>query len=388
MTGNSVLQPQSTPAAPLFVESADGLHHVDFGRNVVCLLGLPFDVVDLRQATDRVIEAAAQGRRLFLTTPNVNFAMAARHDAAFRASVIASDLSVADGMPLIWIARLIGLPLRQRVAGSDLFERLMHRTGSPLKVYFFGGPDGVAQQASLAVNVSPGLQGAGGETPGFGDVEAMSSDLTIERINRSGADFLLVALGAKKGQAWIVRNLPRLTVPVVSHLGAVVNFVAGSITRAPVWWRRLGLEWLWRIRSEPGLWRRYASDALGLAQWMLTRVLPCFCHRHLQRWLHAPKAAELRADESPTAVSMVLAGDWLEDISAFRRACARYANDPRALEVDLRNIRHVDAPFIASCMLLDDYRKRIGIPLAFRVGRSARAAFRHAGADYLVASPA
>lgn len=248
-------------------------------RQCVTVAGLPFDVVDAAGAVERLCAAMVDGQRLFLSTPNLNFLVAAQSDEAFRASVLASDLSVADGMPVLWLARLQGTPLPERVAGSTLFERLRAGEGQallarPIKVYFFGGPPGVAQKACDALNAEGGhMRGVGAHSPGFGTVEDMSAPEVIDAINASGADFLVVALGAKKGQAWIMHNLGRLTVPVVSHLGAVVNFVAGTVERAPLAWQRWGLEWLWRIRQEPALYRRYVADGVVLLKLMLRALV-------------------------------------------------------------------------------------------------------------------
>ena len=96
----------------------------------------------------------------------------------------------------------------------------------------------------------------------------------ISEINASDADFLVVALGAKKGQSWLRRNHGRLTIPVRAHLGATMNFYAGTITRAPLFFRRLGLEWLWRIKEEPMLWSRYLRDGIRLVTLMFSSVLP------------------------------------------------------------------------------------------------------------------
>lgn len=247
-------------------------------RRCVTVAGLPFDVMDTQGAAERLSGAMRDGQRLFLSTPNLNFLVAAQRDEAFRASVLASDLSVADGMPVVWLARLQGTPLPERVAGSSLFDLLRRGAGQqvlgrPIKVYFFGGPPGVAERACAVLNAEHAagrghMRGVGAQCPGFGPVGAMSPPEAIAAINASGADFLVVALGAQKGQAWIMHNLDRLTVPVVSHLGAVVNFVAGTVQRAPLAWQRLGLEWLWRIRQEPQLFRRYWSDG-----WALLRLV-------------------------------------------------------------------------------------------------------------------
>ncbi|OJU87191.1 MAG: hypothetical protein BGO13_09520 [Burkholderiales bacterium 66-5] len=244
----------------------------------ITIAGLPFDVIDTAGAAERLARAMRDGQRLFLSTPNLNFLVTAQRDAVFRQSVVESDLSVADGMPVVWLARLQGTPLPERVAGSTLFDQLRAGAGQAvlgraIKVYFFGGPPGVAQQACERLNAEHAagrgqMRCVGWHTPGFGPVEQMAAPEVIAAINASGADFLVVALGAQKGQAWILQNRARLQVPVVSHLGAVVNFVAGTVQRAPPAWQRWGLEWLWRIRQEPQLFKRYWGDGwalLGLA---------------------------------------------------------------------------------------------------------------------------
>lgn len=247
----------------------------DFDRDVYCIAGLPFDAVDMAAAVSRVRDAAAQRMPCFVSTPNLNFLIAARTDPALRESVLQSDLNLADGMPVIWLARWLGIPIRERVAGSSLFEALRTDVAARLSVYFFGGPDGVAEAACRMLDSEAGgLVSAGFQSPGFASVDALSGADRIDAINASGADFLVVSLGACKGQAWIMRNRARITVPVVSHLGAVVNFTAAAVQRAPVWMQRTGLEWLWRIKEEPALWRRYGRDGLGMIDLAVRRVLP------------------------------------------------------------------------------------------------------------------
>lgn len=268
-------------------------------RDLVHLLGLPFDRVTMDDAVRQVLEAVRTRRRLFLSTPNLNFLVAAQRDPAFRASVLDSDLSLADGMPLVWMSRLLGTPLPERVAGSSLFERLRDEPRpagvDPIRVYFFGGPPGAAEAAARRLNgQGGGMVCVGFESPGFGTVEDMSGEEVIARINAAGADFLVVALGAEKGQAWIQRNRSRLQAPVLSHLGAVVNFAAGTVSRAPVWMQRAGLEWVWRVKEEPRLWRRYAGDARALASLLLRRVLPDALALRARRLFGAHDAPALR----------------------------------------------------------------------------------------------
>ena len=180
-------------------------------------------------------------------------------------------------MPIVWIARLLGLPIENRVSGSDLFEELRtaERGARPLTVFWFGGAAGVAAVAAEKINgKSAGLRCVGSIDPGFGTVEEMSRDALLNPVNASGADFLVVSLGAKKGQLWLQQNRDRLRSPVRAHLGTVVNFQAGTLRRAPRYLQAWGLEWLWRIKEEPYLWRRYWSDGCVLMALFMKRILP------------------------------------------------------------------------------------------------------------------
>jgi N-acetylglucosaminyldiphosphoundecaprenol N-acetyl-beta-D-mannosaminyltransferase len=371
----------------LRVTSADGQHTVDFGRDVHTLLGLPFDAVTLDAAVERVRQAAQQRRPLFLTTPNINFVIAAQKDSAFRDSVIHSDLSVTDGMPLVWLSRWLGLPLNERVAGSDLFERLRSDHRPALKVYFFGGPEGVAQKASDALGAArTGLCGVGGETPGFGSLQEMSRPSALERINRCGADFLVVALGAKKGQAWLEHNRASLTVPVVSHLGAVVNFVAGTVVRAPPLWRRFGLEWLWRIRSEPALWRRYAGDAVGLLK-LLFKVT---VHRKKGTTNHAQgvtcmvtTANDLIGGGASLHLAFSSSGGQ-SDLNVIRSQLAAAVHHDGEVVLQFADQVTLTGSLVALLQLFEAHRRRQNLLTRFVASNFARSQFKFFLVDYLL----
>ncbi len=118
-----------------------------------------------------------------------------------------------------------------------------------------------------------GLECVGHCYPGFGSVEEMSSYSVINTINQAPGFHHRLSRG-KEGASWIQLNKDKLRSPVISHLGAVVNFVAGTVKRAPVLVQKFGLEWLWRIKEEPALWRRYLFDGLLLAKLIITKVLP------------------------------------------------------------------------------------------------------------------
>ena len=252
-------------------------HNVSVNRNVWCIQGLPFDLTNIHDAINKLHHAAVNKTPCFISTPNLNFLIESQKDTQFKDSVINSDLSVVDGKPLIWIARLLKIPIRERVAGSDLIEELIKNKAGhkPLKVFFFGGEQGIGELACRKLNaINSGLQCVGNLNPGFGSIEDMSSIEIIDEINQSDADFIIVSLGAKKGQAWIERNRRELNAPIISHLGAVINFIAGTVNRSPKIFQNMGLEWLWRIKEEPALWKRYFFDGISFIYLFTFKVIP------------------------------------------------------------------------------------------------------------------
>lgn len=364
---------------------------VNFNREVYCLLGLPFDAVSMKDVIQRVRDSAAQRTNCFISTPNLNFLIGCRTDSRFRESVINSDLSIADGMPLVWIARILGVPIPERVPGSGVFEGLRKDDSGHLSVYFFGGPDGVAARASERLNrEASGIRCSGYASPGFGSIDDMSSESIINEINASAADFLLVSLGAKKGQAWIERNRRRISVPVISHLGAVVNFVAGRLKRAPAWMQHTGLEWLWRIKEEPTLWRRYFADGTAFIRLLVTRVAP-------QYWLihrHGPAQQDLDASDISTEADngsgetvLHLRGAWTrQNLRPLRECFSSAARTGTDLRIDLKQVSYVDAAFLGLLLLIHGSQEMNARHLSFEpLNRNMQRAFQLGCCEFLLA---
>lgn len=362
-------------------------HSVDFGRNLYLVLGLPFDVIDLETAVCRIRSAVELRTRLFISTPNVNFVIAAMRDEAFRDSVFHSDLSLMDGMPLVWVARLMGIAVPQRVSGSDLFEALRRKGAPPISVYFFGGKPGAAATAAATINAAGGaMRCVGFDEAGFGSVAQMSDQATIDRINVSEADFLVVSLGAAKGQAWIEHNQSRLTTPVLSHLGAVVNFVAGSVIRAPAWLRGAGLEWLWRVKEEPYLWKRYIYDAIVLGRRLTTTVLPYAAKTLLFKAnaieLNAPSSIVTRQD---TKVLIRLNGPLCgTETKMLQEMCVEFSSDPKNLSIDFSGVTSIDSRSGAILEVLFSHRTRCGLVFGVEgVSRSVSKDLRNIGSTLI-----
>jgi N-acetylglucosaminyldiphosphoundecaprenol N-acetyl-beta-D-mannosaminyltransferase len=376
---------ESAPSRPLEGEfllardrsDAGVVHSDDLSREVYCIFGIPVDAIDMPAVLSRIEAAAAGAAPFVISTPNLNFLVNSQVDPEFRESLLLSDLCPADGMPIVWIAWLSGIPIKARVAGSDIFDALKagHGSARPLRVFLFGGLEGVAAAAARALNVRPGgLQCVGSMFPGFGTLDEMSRDQVIDEINASHADFLVASLGARKGQVWLQRNRDRLRVPLMAHLGAVMNFQAGTIKRAPSIMREYGLEWLWRIKEEPHLWRRYWNDGCVLLRLMLTRVLPLVVATLWQRLRYERKSRDLviRQAQSHDSVTLSLYGvatalQVNEAIPCFRAAAA----ENKQIVIDLSETRAIDARFVGLLLMLRKQLKGRGAGLKF-VGVSSR----------------
>lgn len=354
------------------------LEFSDLNRDVYCMLGLIFDAVTVDEATTKLRHAVKVGEPYLLSTPNVNFVVNAQGNEEFRETVLYSDLSVADGMPIIWLARLLGIPLPERVAGSDLFNRLKDRrdkASHPLSVFFFGGADGVSEKARDNLNDQNGiLTCAGALAPGYASVDELSSNGNITAVNDSGADFLVIALGAVKGHIWLEHNKDKLQVPIRSHLGAVVNFEAGGVSRSPKFMSRMGMEWLWRIKEEPKLWRRYWNDARGLMGLMLTRVLPLVALNWRANRLVRKQANNFSITrdfgdyKSKISMSGHTDKDSLDDI---RRCFQEVANRQRNAVFDLSQLAHINSSALGSFVMLKKQMLEQGLILEI-IGASSR----------------
>lgn len=362
--------------------------NADFHRDVYCVLGLPFDALGMNEALARVREAVQRRRQCFFSTPNLSFVTAAQNQPALRDSVLHSDMSIADGMPLIWAARLMGVPLPERVAGSSLFARLWRSAEAPISVYFFGGGEGVAAAAAQRLNSgNAGLRCVGFDSPGFGSVLEMSGDDRIARINSSGAEFIVVSIGVAKGQAWIEHNRARLHAPVIAYLGAVVNFVAGKVRRAPPWMQHAGLEWMWRIKEEPALWRRYAADAATFARLLATRLIPYAWNS--RRNAPSPQAladAAIEHSDSNGVTALRLQGAWsTRNLAPMRKAFADVSAGEGELRLDLKAVSYMDSAAIALLCVLWAHRRRLQRPLLI-VGatRDVERAIRFCCVDYIL----
>jgi N-acetylglucosaminyldiphosphoundecaprenol N-acetyl-beta-D-mannosaminyltransferase len=275
-------------------------------RKLLVILGVPIDDLTMPEALDRLDDfiriGRATGKSHQVATVNADFVVKALDDPELRGILQEVDMATADGMPLVWGARLLGVHLAGRVTGSDMVPALAERASQKgYRLYLLGAAPGVAARAAEILQARhPALQIVGVVSPPYGSILEMDPAIA-ERVRAAQPDILLVAFGNPKQEKWISMHSRTLHVPVMIGVGGTFDFIAGITQRAPVWMQRSGLEWLFRLIQEPKrLWKRYVVDMIGFGgffvrQWWALRGRG----RHGRR---APSTA------LPTAQALIVAG--------------------------------------------------------------------------------
>jgi N-acetylglucosaminyldiphosphoundecaprenol N-acetyl-beta-D-mannosaminyltransferase len=222
------------------------------------ILGIGVDATSYEDATRRVVEWARRGESGYVCCAAVASVMEARESAAYRAALEGADLVTPDGMPLVWMLRRMG-SAATRVYGPDLtLEVLRASEREGVAVGFYGSAQGtLARLRSRVEKQFPRLDIAFAEAPPFRALTAEEDEAAVERMRQSGARILFVGLGGAKQDLWMARHKGRVPA-VMLGVGAAFDFLAGTKRQAPRWMQGSGLEWLFRLATEPRrLWRRY-----------------------------------------------------------------------------------------------------------------------------------
>lgn len=223
------------------------------------ILDVWVDAVNLEEASSRILSWAREARGRYVCAANVHTVMVAHDDPAFREVVNGADLVVPDGMPLVWMLRWQGRQGQSRVYGPDLMLQLCAMAAEQsIPVGFYGGTvEALRRLVERLQQRFPPLRVVYAYSPPFRALTPTEEEAIREEIGRSGARLLFVGLGCPKQERWMARQRPYLPVVMVG-VGAAFDFLAGLKPQAPRWMQRLGLEWLFRLASEPRrLARRY-----------------------------------------------------------------------------------------------------------------------------------
>lgn len=213
-------------------------------------------IPDVIQLMERWIRERTGSR--FIAVTGMHGVMVAQEEKDFKKVLNSADLVVPDGMPLVWLGRRRGYPLRRRVYGPELMETFCRETGSRYKHFLYGGAPGVAERLAKTLRRKYQVRVAGTFSPPFRPLTAEEDAEVVGLINRAEPDILWVGLSTPKQEHWMYDHREKLHVPVMVGVGAAFDFLSGLKPMAPRWMQEHGLEWLFRLLTEPRrLWRRY-----------------------------------------------------------------------------------------------------------------------------------
>ncbi len=224
-------------------------------RKTIEILGVPFDVVTMDEAVERALGFLGEEGRHFICTPNPEIVMEAQKDKELMDILHQADLVIPDGIGVVWASRYAEEALPERVAGYDLTQRLFAALQDTQETfYFFGAAPGVSAKAAKRMQeVYPNLRIVGGHNGYFDEKEERR---IIADIKKKQPSVLLVGLGAPKQEKWIYENIRLLNVKLCIGIGGCFDVMAGNVKRAPKAFRKLGLEWFYRLISQPSRWKR------------------------------------------------------------------------------------------------------------------------------------
>ena len=322
----------------------------------LAVLGVPFHNVTMDETVALIEEQIREGGFHQVATANVDFLRNAFENQRLREILRSCDMVVPDGMPIVWMSKLIGKALKERVGGIDLVERLADvsaRRG--YGVFLLGASESRSQRAAKALNQRyPELRIVGRYSPPAQPLEKMDHEEILRRIEEARPEILLVAFGNPKQEEWIAMHRDRLQVPVCIGVGGTLDLLSGTVRRAPVWMQRSGLEWLHRTMQEPRrLALRYLTDAM-----CLVRHLPgCIAASAVQPKGGTQASIVVQQVGNTKLIAMIgdLTGAALEDFKVCSRdACTEGMN----IVLDMSQAGYMGPESLASLIYLESRMRR------------------------------
>lgn len=234
----------------------------------VAFLNTEVDNLTMDEAIDKAEELIIKKKPSYVVTPNVDHIVKLETDKEFQDVYKNADLILTDGMPLIWISKMKGNPIKEKISGSDFFPKLCERASEKgYSLFLLGAAEGVADKAAKNLKEKyNGLNIVGTYSPSYG-FEKKDEEIKeiIKMVNAVKPDILAVGLGAPKQEKFLYKYRNDLSVPISLAIGASIDFEAGNINRAPRWMQNCGLEWFYRLLKEPKrMFKRYIIDDLKI----------------------------------------------------------------------------------------------------------------------------
>jgi len=323
-------------------------------KHPIAVLGLPLDSLTADGAIDAIEGLILSGGTHQIATANLDFWLNSLSDRHLHRIIAGCSLVLADGMPLVWVSKLLACPLPQRVTGVDLVPRLAALSVSKgYGIFLLGGKGDVAERAkALLEEKFPGVRIVGTYAPSEEEIEQLDQREILDRIQAAKPEILLVALGNPKQEKWIWMHRKRMGVPVAMGVGGSFEILVGDVRRAPEWIQRCGLEWAMRFVQEPGrLGPRYLRDFLGLA-----RKLPMTL---LAGWVQRPYlgASHATTVTTPQVMHVYAHGKLSGEIaSALLEAASASVAGSLVMVVHLTAVRQITAAGLGTLM---DVRRQL-----------------------------
>ena len=328
------------------------------------LMGIPFHDVTFAETVEWAKERIRWGVPAYMATANLDFVMQAWRDPELQRILLEASLVIADGMPIVWMSKMFGPPLRERVTGSDLVPMLAGMCRDEgFSIFYLGGAPGVAEKAAAELTRRfPGLKTAGCYSPPLADVVNMDHAAILKRLEEAKPDLLLVAFGAPKQEKWANMHVRQWKVPLAIGVGGTLDFLAGAQTRAPQFVQKIGFEWLWRMFTNPKrLFRRYAGN-LSFFVGVSARLL----------WLRARfskvgKRAEPFFQGLGSLSDAMLTAPWLGLLDAdAARQWVHFLDTTatsRSIALNMTSVRWLSSLELGALLALSQARRRCGARL-------------------------
>jgi len=291
----------------------------------------------------------------YLATANVDFLVQAARDVELRRILFDAHLVLCDGTPLVWASRILGNPLPERVAGSDLIPLLLQVAEEKgFRPYFLGAtPDAIESAMQKVKEKHPGLNIAGYYSPPFNRLLEMDHEEIRQRILNASPDLLFVGFGCPKQEKWINMHYRSLGVPVSVGVGGTIDFLAGKLARAPRWMQRSGTEWIYRMAQEPRrLAGRYANDLWYFGGGILAQFFQLRFRRGKVKPPTAPDRPAAKADYGHADLPARL--DY-EEVHACKEALETLVAGDKSVVLNAGQVEFIDSTGVG---LLIRLRKR------------------------------
>jgi N-acetylglucosaminyldiphosphoundecaprenol N-acetyl-beta-D-mannosaminyltransferase len=261
------------------LEQPDQYTESAMSRNGKPVLEAYIDALSWDEALRRIMNWGAARESRYVCICNVHSVVTTTQDIEFKMAINNADMSTPDGAPIAWALRRLGFRTQERINGPDLmwnYLRLAANTSQ--KVFFYGSTENTLRKLRTVLHKEfPDLEIAGTYSPPFRPMTLREDEEIVEMINNSGANVVFVGLGCPKQEKWMADHRGRVRAVMIG-VGAAFDYHSGVVKRAPIWWQRNGLEWLYRLGSEPRrLFMRYAVTntlfVLGFLRQVVTKEM-------------------------------------------------------------------------------------------------------------------